>query len=118
MPKLLNDVMFCYLGDARFNMASSYLVGGGGRRHPDLRPTLAMATSGNRRGVALHRERDRREDHDDEVLSEAVDGSTSCSRRLWVSMGEPDEVWVEQHKAALAVPGQCGSYGGDRQRRT
>src|SRR5215468_3655901 len=28
IPKPLNDVAFCYLGDARFNMADSYLTGG------------------------------------------------------------------------------------------
>src|SRR6516165_5208859 len=28
VPKPLDEVVFCYLGDARFNMADSYLVGG------------------------------------------------------------------------------------------
>src|SRR6059036_4000831 len=28
VPKPLNEVSFCYLGDARFNMADTYLVGG------------------------------------------------------------------------------------------
>src|SRR5690242_18102931 len=28
VPKPLEDVSFCYLGDARFNMADTYLVGG------------------------------------------------------------------------------------------
>jgi len=28
IPKPLNEVVFCYLGDARFNMADSYLIGG------------------------------------------------------------------------------------------
>src|SRR6516162_2339525 len=28
VPKPLEDVVFCYLGDARFNMADSYLIGG------------------------------------------------------------------------------------------
>src|SRR5213075_1320103 len=28
VPKPLNEVSFCYLGDARFNMADSYLIGG------------------------------------------------------------------------------------------
>lgn len=28
MPKPLDEVVFCYLGDARFNMADSYLIGG------------------------------------------------------------------------------------------
>ena len=28
MPKPFNEVVFCYLGDARFNMADSYLIGG------------------------------------------------------------------------------------------
>src|SRR5690349_17134629 len=28
VPKPLEEVVFCYLGDARFNMADSYLVGG------------------------------------------------------------------------------------------
>jgi len=28
VPKPFNEVVFCYLGDARFNMADSYLIGG------------------------------------------------------------------------------------------
>src|SRR6516225_9757589 len=28
LPKALDEVCFCYLGDARFNMADSYLIGG------------------------------------------------------------------------------------------
>src|SRR3954470_17794004 len=28
LPKPLEEVVFCYLGDARFNMADSYLIGG------------------------------------------------------------------------------------------
>src|SRR6476659_1646120 len=28
VPKPLDEVVFCYLGDARFNMADSYLIGG------------------------------------------------------------------------------------------
>src|SRR6185436_1708606 len=28
LGKPLNEVVFCYLGDARFNMADSYLIGG------------------------------------------------------------------------------------------
>src|SRR3954451_24014073 len=28
VPKPLSEVVFCYLGDARFNMADSYLIGG------------------------------------------------------------------------------------------
>lgn len=48
VPKPLEDVTFCYLGDARFNMADSYLIGGGtiGMDLPIASP-LALAETGD-----------------------------------------------------------------------
>ena len=39
------EVVFCYLGDARFNMADSYLIGGGEARHgrPHRQPEIPLA---------------------------------------------------------------------------
>ena len=34
---------------------------------------------------------------------------------VWVSMGEPDEVWTRAHRAAHALPGQRADDGADRQ---
>ena len=67
VAKPLDEVVFCYLGDARFNMADSYLVGGA-KLGMDVRiasPQLALAARRDRRARARRSpQRDRRADHD------------------------------------------------------
>jgi ornithine carbamoyltransferase len=98
VPKPLNEVVFCYLGDARFNMADSYLVAGA-KLGMDVRIAspkslwprdeiveLARAT-GNETGAKITITED---------VSEAVRGCDVLLTDVWVSMGEPDEVWKER----------------------
>jgi ornithine carbamoyltransferase len=98
IPKPLNDVAFCYLGDARFNMADSYLIGGAKlgmdvriaspkslwprKEIADLARSIAEET-GARITVT-------------EDVAEAVRGCDVLLTDVWVSMGEADEVWVER----------------------
>lgn len=98
LAKPLSEVSFCYLGDARFNMADTYLVGGG-KLGVDVRlaspralwpseEVLAMARdfaagSGGRITVT-------------EKVAEAVKGCDVLLTDVWVSMGEPEEVWRER----------------------
>ncbi len=66
IPKPLNEVVFCYLGDARFNMADSYLIGGA-KLGMDVRiasPKSLWPSRRDRRARPLDRGRDRRDDHD------------------------------------------------------
>ena len=100
VAKPLNEVVFCYLGDARFNMADSYLIGAAKLgmdvricSPSSLRPrdeivelarSLAGETGAN---ITLC-----------ESVPAAVDGCDVLITDVWVSMGEPDEVRAERIK--------------------
>ena len=98
IPKPLGEVAFCYLGDARFNMADSYLIGGA-KLGMDVRIAspkslwprdeiveLANSTAGET-GAQVTITDD---------VAEAVRGCDVLLTDVWVSMGEPDEVWTER----------------------
>ncbi|MFI6809664.1 ornithine carbamoyltransferase [Streptomyces luteogriseus] len=96
--KPLTEVAFAYLGDARFNMGNSYLVTGAllgmdvrivapkaywpAEEIVDRARALA-ATSGAR--ITLT-----------ETMDEGVRGADFVATDVWVSMGEPKEVWAER----------------------
>ena len=98
VAKPLDEVVFCYLGDARFNMADSYLVGGAKLgmdvriaspkslwprdEIADLARSIAEETGGT---ITIT-----------EDVAEAVRGCDVLLTDVWVSMGEPDEVWAER----------------------
>ena len=98
LGKSLEQTAFCYLGDARFNMANSYLIAGT-KLGMDVRIAaprslwpaddlvarageIAAASGGN---VTIT-----------EDVEEAVRGADVLLTDVWVSMGEPDEVWAER----------------------
>ncbi|MFJ8047353.1 ornithine carbamoyltransferase [Streptomyces luteogriseus] len=96
--KPLTEVAFAYLGDARFNMGNSYLVTGAllgmdvrivapkaywpAEEIVDRARALAV-TSGAR--ITLT-----------ETVDEGVRGADFVATDVWVSMGEPKEVWAER----------------------
>ncbi|MFD3497412.1 ornithine carbamoyltransferase [Streptomyces sp. NPDC058676] len=102
--KPVRDVSFAYLGDARFNMGNSYLVTGAllgmdvrivapksywpAQDVVDRAHELA-GTSGAR--ITLT-----------ESLADGVRGADFVATDVWVSMGEPKEVWDE--RIAALVP--------------
>ena len=98
VDKPLAEVAFCYLGDARFNMADTYLVGGA-KLGMDVRLTgprslwpadeilelargFAAPTGGS---ITVT-----------EDVAEAVRGCDVLLTDVWVSMGEPEEVWKQR----------------------
>ncbi|MFF9086637.1 ornithine carbamoyltransferase [Streptomyces sp. NPDC014991] len=99
--KPLRKITFAYLGDARFNMGNSYLVTGAllgmdvrivapkpywpAQEIIDHAHDLA-ASSGAR--ITLTEE-----------VAEGVAGADFVATDVWVSMGEPKEVWSERIKA-------------------
>ncbi|MGN6430285.1 MAG: ornithine carbamoyltransferase [Gaiellaceae bacterium] len=96
--KPLNEVVFCYLGDARFNMADSYLVGGA-KLGMDVR--IASPKSLWPRQDIADLARSIAEETGAEItitedVGEAVRGADFLLTDVWVSMGEPDEVWAER----------------------
>ncbi|MBX9360950.1 ornithine carbamoyltransferase [Streptomyces sp. WAC04114] len=96
--KPLTGIAFAYLGDARFNMGNSYLVTGAllgmdvrivapkeywpAEEIVDRARALA-ATSGAR--ITLT-----------ETVDEGVRGADFVATDVWVSMGEPKDVWAER----------------------
>jgi ornithine carbamoyltransferase len=96
VSKPLGEVVFCYLGDARFNMANTYLVGGA-KLGMDVRVAAPRslwpedevvelargfaAESGARVTITEH-------------VAEAVEGCDVLLTDVWVSMGEPPEAWA------------------------
>jgi ornithine carbamoyltransferase len=98
IPKPLDEVVFCYLGDARFNMADSYLVGGA-KLGMDVRIAAPKSLWSRDEIVELARSvasETGAEITITEDVAEAVRGADVLLTDVWVSMGEPDEVWAER----------------------
>ena len=100
IPKPFSEVCFCYLGDARFNMANSYLVGGA-KLGMDVR--IAAPKSLWPQDEIVELARSVAEDSGAQItitddVAEAVKGADVLLTDVWVSMGEADEVWAERIK--------------------
>jgi ornithine carbamoyltransferase len=107
--KPLDEVVFCYVGDARFNMANSYLVGGA-KLGMDVR--IASPESLWPRDEIVDLARSVASETGAEItitedVAEAVRGADFLLTDVWVSMGEPDEVWAE--RIELLKPYQVNS---------
>jgi ornithine carbamoyltransferase len=98
IAKPLGEVSFCYLGDARYNMADTYLVGAAKlgmdvrvASPPSLWPsdevTQLTARIAEETGAAITITED---------VAQAVAGCDVLLTDVWVSMGEPTEVWGER----------------------
>jgi len=109
VPKPLNEVVFCYLGDARFNMADSYLIGAA-KLGMDVRvcspSTLRPRDEIVDQARAVAEETGAKITISDDVPA-AVRGCDVLVTDVWVSMGEPDEVWAERIK--LLTPYQINA---------
>lgn len=97
-PRPLGETAFAYLGDARFNMGNSLMVGGAlfGMDFRIVAPRalwpaedlvdqcrgLAAETGGT---ITLT-----------EDVTAGVDGADFVHTDVWVSMGEPESVWAER----------------------
>jgi ornithine carbamoyltransferase len=103
LHKPFDEVSFCYLGDARFNMADSYLMAAS-KLGMDLRiaspselwpreeivdaARTVAAESGAHIAIT-------------EDIEAAVRGCDVLLTDVWVSMGEPDDVWAERIELLL-----------------
>lgn len=98
--KLLKDIKFAFLGDARYNMGNSLLIGAAKmgmdfraiapaetQPSPDLVKTAQDIAEST--GAKIH------------VTDDAEKGVKDCDflcTDVWVSMGEPDSVWADRIK--------------------
>jgi ornithine carbamoyltransferase len=109
VDKPLNEVSFCYLGDARFNMGNSYLVDGA-KLGMDVRIASPESLWPRDEVVELARSvvaETGAEITITEDVGEAVKGADFLLTDVWVSMGEPQEVWAE--RIELLKPYQINS---------
>jgi ornithine carbamoyltransferase len=101
--KPLHELSFCYLGDARFNMGCSLLVGGTKMgmdvriaAPADLQPpaelVVQMRELARSTGARITLETD---------PLKAVEGADFLYTDVWVSMGEPEEVWKQRIEQLL-----------------
>ena len=100
VDKPLNEVAFCYMGDARFNMANSYLVGGA-KLGMDVRIAAPESLWPQDDIVSLARSVAEETGGSITItadVAEAVKDVDVILTDVWVSMGEPDEVWAERIK--------------------
>ena len=107
--KPLQEVTYAYLGDARFNMGNSLLVGGA-KMGMDVRIVAPKALQPAAELVAecrrIAEETGARITVTDDVDA-GVKGCDFIYTDVWVSMGEPDEVWKE--RIALLKPYQVNA---------
>ena len=109
VDKPLNTVSYAYLGDARFNMGNSLMVGGC-KMGMDVRIVAPKALWPDPQLVETCR-KIAAETGATLTLTDDVDaGVKGCDflyTDIWVSMGEPDEVWKE--RIAMLMPYQVNA---------
>jgi ornithine carbamoyltransferase len=96
--KPFEEITFCYLGDARFNMADSYLVVGA---KLGMHVRIASPKQLWPRQEIVDLAHDAAADSGATILltedvAEAVKDADFLLTDVWVSMGEPDDVWKER----------------------
>ena len=98
VDKPLKEVSYAYLGDARFNMGNSLLVGGA-KMGMDVRIVAPKALQPDAALVARCREIAAETGARITITDNPQEGVKGCDflyTDVWVSMGEPAEVWEER----------------------
>jgi len=98
--KPLEEMKFCYLGDARNNMANSLMVGAA-KMGMDFRAAAPLSVQPEAKLVQKCRDIALQSGGKillTEDVKEAVKDADFLYTDVWVSMGEPDEVWEERIK--------------------
>ena len=107
--KPLNQVSYAYLGDARFNMGNSLLVGGA-KMGLDVRIVAPKPLQPAAELVAECRKVAEQTGARITITDDVDAGVKGCDfiyTDIWVSMGEPDEVWKE--RIAMLLPYQVNA---------
>ena len=98
VPKPFDEVAFCYLGDARFNMANSYLVGGA-KLGMDVRIAAPESLWPADEIVSYALEVAEETGAKVTITADVAEAVKDCDvlfTDVWVSMGEPAEAWGER----------------------
>ena len=98
VDKPLNQVTFAYVGDARFNMGNSLMVGGA-IMGMDVRIIAPKKLQPDAKLVKICKEIAKETGAKVTVTDDPVKGVKGCDfiyTDVWVSMGEPDKVWKER----------------------
>jgi len=96
--KQLNKMVFCYIGDARYNMGNSLMVGSA-KMGIDFRIAAPSAYQPSEELVAKCKSIAKETGAKILItgnVDEAVKGADFLYTDVWVSMGEPDSVWEER----------------------
>ena len=109
IDKPLNKVTVAYLGDARFNMGNSLMVGGA-KMGMDVRIVAPKELQPNAELVATCKAIAEETGATVTITDNVEEGVKGCDflyTDVWVSMGEPAEVWAERIK--LLTPYQVNA---------
>ncbi len=101
--KPLSQISFCYTGDAKNNMGNSLMVGAA-KMGMDFRAAAPKSCHPDEALVKQCREIAKETGAKitiTENVDEAVKGVDFIYTDVWVSMGEPDEVWAERIKSMI-----------------
>ena len=107
--KPLNRIKFAYLGDARFNMGNSLLVGGA-KMGMDVRIVAPKALHPGAELQAQCRAIAAETGARITITDDVGEGVKDCDfvyTDIWVSLGEPDSVWKE--RIAMLMPYQVNA---------
>jgi ornithine carbamoyltransferase len=103
VDKPLAEVRFCYLGDARFNMADTYLIGGA-KLGMDVRIAAPEALWPSAEVLEAAKDIGAESGARITVTASVAEAVKDCDFLLtdvWVSMGEAKEVWAERIELLL-----------------
>ncbi len=98
VDKPLNKVSYAYLGDARYNMGNSLMVGGA-KMGMDVRIVAPKALQPDKKLIDTCMEIAKETGATVTVTDDVKKGVQGCDflyTDVWVSMGEPAEVWAER----------------------
>jgi len=96
--KPLNQIKFCYMGDARNNMGNSLMVGSA-KMGIDFRACAPLSCQPDEKLVEECKNIAQQTGASiliTDKIEEAVTGCDFIYTDVWVSMGEPDDVWEER----------------------
>ncbi len=97
-PKPLQQMTFAYIGDARYNMGNSLMIGAA-KMGMDFRSIAPAGSQTDEHIVTLAQEIAAQTGATITVTDNIAEGVRDCDflyTDVWVSMGEPENVWAER----------------------